>query len=150
VNELAIVTLVGRRIAKVGNHFVFSGKTGECVECALRKVCCDKLEPERVYVILDVRDKLHDCPLHEDGVQLVDAEEAPVKVAVLSQQLFEGTVFTFHPKVCDQWNCPNIEVCIPPGLHEGDRVHVEEVLQKSGLECSRNNRLGCALVRRVF
>lgn len=147
---MTVITLVGKRIAKTGNRFVFSGQTGECRECALRKVCCEKLENERVYVILKVRDKLHDCPLHEDGVQLVEVEEAPVKVAVLSQQLFEGVIFTFHPKVCAQWSCPNIEVCTPTGLNEGDRVHVEEVIQKSGLECSLNQRLGCALVRRVF
>ncbi|MFX1475162.1 MAG: UPF0179 family protein [Promethearchaeota archaeon] len=147
---MAIVTLIGKRIAKTGNIFVFSGQTGECMECALRRVCCEKLEPERVYVVLNVRDKIHDCPLHEDGVQLVDVEEAPVKVAVLSQQLFEGAIFTFQPKDCTQWSCPNIEVCIPTGLNEGDRVHIEEVIQKSGLVCSLNQKLGCALVRRVL
>ena len=147
---MAIITLVGKRIAGVGNRFVFSGIMEECRECALRKVCCDKLEAERVYVVLDVRDKFHECPLHEEGVQLVDVEEASVKVAVQSRQLFEGVIFTFHPYVCDQWECPNIEVCNPTGLSEGDRVHVEEVIRKSGLECSLNKRLGCALVRRVF
>ncbi len=147
---MVIITLVGKKIARVGYSFVFSGETGECSECALRKVCCGKLEAGRVYVILNVRDKFHDCPLHEDGVQLVEVEEAPVKVAILSQQLFEGAIFTFLPNACDQWSCPNIDMCTPTGLNEGDRVQIEEVIQKSGLECSLNRKLGCALVRRVI
>jgi uncharacterized protein (UPF0179 family) len=143
------ITLVGKRIASVGNQFVFSGKTDECRECTLRKVCCDKLEAERVYVIVDVRERFHTCPLHEEGVQLVEVEEASMKITVPSQQLFEGAVFTFHPIACNQWNCPNNEACNPQGLYEGDRVHIEKILQKSGIKCTDNRRLGCALVRRM-
>ncbi len=147
---LAIITLTGKHVARVGNSFVFSGQTGECEGCVLRKVCCGKLETDRVYIIINVRDKIHDCPLHEEGVQLVEVEEASVKVALLSQQLFEGAIFTFQPIACDQWSCANIDSCNPVGLIEGDRVQIVDVIQKSGLECSLNKKLGHALVRRVL
>lgn len=149
VNVLVIITLVGKHVARAGYSFVFSGQSRECRECVLRKVCCDKLELGRVYVITNVRDKLHDCPLHK-GVQLVEVEEAPVKVSVLSQQLFEGAIFTVQPNTCNQENCVNVDLCFPTGISEGDRVQIEEVIKKSGLECSLKRKLGCALVRRVL
>jgi uncharacterized protein (UPF0179 family) len=149
VKVVGIITLVGKQATRAGYSFVFSGQSKECRECVLRKVCCDKLELGRVYVITKVRDKLHNCPLHEE-VQLVEVEEAPVKVAAPSQRLFEGAIFTVQLDTCDQWDCPNRDVCFPTGLIEGDRVQIEEIIKKSGVECSLKRKLGSALVRRVL
>lgn len=146
---MPLVTLIGRHQARVGNKFVYMGRSTTCVECHLRKVCCDKLEPGRVYVVVKVRDRVHDCPIHEGGVQVVDVEESEAEVAIPTHQLFEGVIFTFHPNKCDQWSCPHHDSCNPVGLKEGDRCRVEKVVQKTGLECTRGRKLGLALVRRV-
>jgi uncharacterized protein (UPF0179 family) len=149
VDGVTLVTLVGKRQARVGSEFVYMGRSTKCIECELRKVCCDKLESGRVYSVVAVRDKLHDCPIHEDGVQLVEVEEAPATVTLPSHQLFEGAVFSFHPVPCNEWQCPHNRACNPDGLKEADRCRVEKVLQKGGLDCSRKQKLGLAAVRRV-
>jgi uncharacterized protein (UPF0179 family) len=149
VKGVTLVTLVGKRQARVGSEFVYMGRATKCTECDLRKVCCDKLESGRVYTVVVVRDKLHDCPIHEDGVQLVEVEEASATVTLPSHQLFEGAVFSFHPVHCDEWQCPHNRACNPDGLKEADRCRVEKVLQKTGLDCSRKQKLGLAAVRRV-
>jgi uncharacterized protein (UPF0179 family) len=125
------------------------GRSPKCIDCDLRKVCCDKLEAGRVYSVVGVRDRLHDCPIHEDGVQLVEVEEAPATVTLPSHQLFEGAAFSFHPTPCSEWQCAHHRACNVTGLKEGDRCRVEKVIRKTGLDCSRKQKLGLATVRRV-
>ncbi len=146
---MPLVTLVGKRQAQIGKEFVYLGRSTKCLECPLRKVCCDKLEPDRVYVVTVVRDRTHECPVHEEGVQIVEVEEATEKVALPTHQLFENAVLTFHPHHCDELECPNYEACNPKGLRTEDRCRVEKVLQKANLPCSKERKLGLAIVRRV-
>lgn len=146
---MALITLVGKRQARKGKEFIYLGRSTKCLDCSLRKVCCDKLEPNRVYIVVAVRDKTHDCPVHEEGVQIVEVEEAAVKVALPTHQLFESAVFTFHSHPCDEWECPNYDACNPNGLKEEDRCRVEKVLQKANLTCSQKRKLGLAMVRHV-
>lgn len=149
MNLLTLITLVGKRQARVGNEFVYMGRTTNCIECPLRKVCCDKLEPNRVYRVIGVRERAHDCPIHEEGVQLVEVEEVGATVALPTHQLFEGAVFSLHLQSCDKWDCEHHAACNPPGLRDGDRCRVEKVLKKAALSCSRRRKLGLAEVQRV-
>jgi uncharacterized protein (UPF0179 family) len=146
---MPLVTLVGKRQAQKGKEFVYLGRSTKCLDCPLRKVCCDKLEPGRVYVVVTVRDRTHECPVHEEGVQIVEVEEAAERVAIPTHQLFENAVFTFHPHSCDKWDCPHHDACNPKGLKAEDRCRVEKVIQKANLTCSEKRKLGLAIVRRV-
>ncbi len=146
---MPIITLVGKRQAREGVEFLYMGRATKCIECPLRKVCCDKLEPNRAYTIVGVRDRTHDCPIHEDGVQLVEVIEGERVIALPSPQLFEGVTFTFYTRPCEKRKCEYFGACNPIGLKEGDRCKVESVIQRSGIKCSRRRKIGLAKVRRV-
>ena len=92
MDSVPVITLVGKRQARVGNEFVYMGRTDKCIDCPLRKVCCDKLEPDRVYKVISVREREHDCPIHEGGVQLVEVEESGATMTLPTHQLFEGAL----------------------------------------------------------
>jgi uncharacterized protein (UPF0179 family) len=146
---MTIITLVGKRQARQGVEFLYMGRTTKCIECPLRKVCCDKLEPNRVYTVISVRDRTHDCPIHEEGVQLVEVTEGERIIALPTPQIFEGAAFTFHGRSCDKRKCDYFDACNPVGLKEGDRCRVEAVIQRSGVKCGRRRKIGIARVRRV-
>lgn len=149
VNSVSVITLIGKRQARVGNEFVYMGRTDKCIECPLRKVCCDKLEPDRAYTVISVREREHDCPIHEDGVQLVEVEESGARITLPTHQLFEGAVFTVHVRPCDKWECEYHAACNPTGIKDGDRCRVEKVYKRAGLTCPRRRKLGLADVNRV-
>lgn len=149
VDLVPVITLVGKRQARVGNEFVYMGRAEKCIECPLRKVCCDKLEPERAYRVISVREREHDCPIHEGGVQLVEVEESGATITLPTHQLFEGAVFSVHVRPCDKWDCEYHQACNPIGIKDGDRCRVEKVHKRAGVECSRRRKLGLADVNRV-
>lgn len=146
---VTIITLIGKRQAEAGKEFVYMGRTPQCIECPLRKVCCDKLEPERVYTVISVREREHECPIHEGGVQLVEVQEAGQRITLPTHQLFEGAVFTVHVYPCDQWDCKHHAACNPVGIRDGDRCRVEKVHKRANLKCAKDRKLGLADVQRV-
>lgn len=106
-----VVTLVGIKIAKEGNEFIYYGVANACRNCKLKTVCSN-LEEGRVYKILKLREKKHDCPLHEGGVIAVEVEKIPYEVNVKSQEA-EATSINFKPIRCNEFSCNEYQFCNP-------------------------------------
>ncbi|NQE05000.1 hypothetical protein C5S32_03920 [ANME-1 cluster archaeon GoMg1] len=112
------VTLVGAKLAKAGDEFIFLGLPEKCEECKLKKSCAN-LEVGRRYRIEHVRDEIkHDCYIHEDGVRVVEVTEPPLKVAIDAKHAVKGAKIVFNPAVADY---EESDLCHPTGLKEGDR-----------------------------
>ena len=76
-----VVTLVGEIQAEIGNTLIFRGPLSECRDCK-RKTVCFNLEEGTLYEIVSVRDKHHDCDVHEGGVRVVELKKAPVETSL--------------------------------------------------------------------
>ena len=67
---MTLVTLVGERLANEDEEFVYLGPNNECKNCKLKTVCFN-LKPGRQYKITNVREKQHNCNVHEGNVVVV-------------------------------------------------------------------------------
>ena len=71
-----MITLIGKKLAKEGESFIFYEPAEECSTCRFKASCIDSLEEGHKYTITEVRDVEQKCPIHEDEkVQVVVVEK---------------------------------------------------------------------------
>ncbi|WP_297070007.1 UPF0179 family protein [Thermococcus sp.] len=129
---MAIITLVGEKLARPGVEFIYYGPAEPCRTCKLAGVCVGNLEPGRRYKILRVRSMpSHSCPLHEGKVRVVEVVEPSVEVAVEPRLAIAGSVITLEFSECG--DLEKADLFHPEGLFGGDHVKVIEVL--GDVEC---------------
>ena len=124
---MVIITLVGELQAKKGNTFVYCGPLSECRECKLKTVCFN-LDVGRWYRVSSVREKHHDCKVHEGGVRVVEAEPTGIPASIPARSAMEGITISFEPRQCDSVQCENYRLCHPTGVAGGARYQVSEVI----------------------
>lgn len=139
---MVLVTLVGERQAKVGNKFVFLKVPEECKECRLLNVCFN-LEQGFRYEITGVRDKRHDCKLHEGGVRVVEVKKLSIPVAIPTGHAIEGSSISISP-TCEQRGCEFYQLCSPPNLSSKLKLRIIKVKDK--LKCPEGKDLTEALL----
>jgi uncharacterized protein (UPF0179 family) len=105
-----VVTLVGETQAKVGTAFFFRGPLPECRECK-RKTVCFNLEEGMLYEIIGVREKHHECLIHEGGVRVVELKKAPIKTTIDSKHAIEGSMVSIEKDNCAHRGCENFRAC---------------------------------------
>ncbi|WP_457612132.1 UPF0179 family protein, partial [Methanocaldococcus sp.] len=94
-----MITLIGEKLAKVDEKFIYLGELEECKDCKFKKLC-HSLERGRVYKIKSVRSAVHDCKVHYNGVKLVEVELSEIEACVDSKKALEGLSFSFSPIKC--------------------------------------------------
>lgn len=109
---MALITLVGKKLAKVGNEFVYMGITQKCRNCKLKTVCSN-LQEGRTYKIVKIRNKFHECWLHDGGVVAVEVEKQPALVNIRKEEA-EGTAVEYKAINCDNISCREYENCVTP------------------------------------
>jgi uncharacterized protein len=134
---MVLVTLVGEQLAVEGQEFVYLGSNSECRNCQLKTVCFN-LKPGRNYRITILRDKFHDCNIHEGKVIVVEVEELPLTVAV-TKEPSEGATITIEKKECKNIGCDSFEICTTTALQNGKTHTVKKVYEK--LTCPKNYEL---------
>jgi hypothetical protein len=132
---MALITLVGKKMAKEGEEFVYMGLSQTCKKCRLKTVCSN-LKEGRTYRIVKVRDKEHKCDLHEEGVMVVEVEQLPAEVNIRKEEA-EGTAVAYHPVRCDEVLCKDYDACVP-GIKEKDYKIVETI---GDVDCPKNYKL---------
>ncbi len=125
------VTLVGERMAKEGETFVFVGPQPACRECGL-KAACLSLERGRLYEILKARDVHHPdaCRYHENGVRVVEVGPAQVSASLKARLAVEGSTVEYTRPVCSNHACEHYGRCHPEGLVGPTAVRVIGVGKK--------------------
>jgi uncharacterized protein (UPF0179 family) len=134
---MVLVTLVGEQLAVEGQEFVYLGSNSECRNCQLKTVCFN-LKPGRNYRITKLREKFHECNIHEGKVIVVEVEELPLTVAV-TKELSEGATTTIEKKDCKNIGCDSFEICTTTALQNGKMYTVKKVYEK--LTCPKNYEL---------
>lgn len=146
-DKKSIITLVGLKQARRDFMFLNERHLKECENCDLFKVCIEKLEEGRIYKVVDVREKIFPCSIHEEGVQIVEVVEPNIQTNIEDRLAFPCGIITFSPQLCDKISCSNYGKCVPKGLEAGDRCKVIEVREQ--VECPLNLRLVLAVLQRV-
>jgi hypothetical protein len=138
-DDNVIITLIGKMVANPGYEFVFVGESSECRTCRLKNSCMNLTKGSR-YRVVGVRDApVHECPLHEEGIQAVEVVEVPQKVAIESRKAFEGSKIVYSVIECNEITCPNYGLCHPEGFEEGDKAAIVRVLEP--IKCKKGYSL---------
>ncbi|MDH7517383.1 MAG: UPF0179 family protein [Candidatus Thermoplasmatota archaeon] len=123
---MPLVTLVGEKIAREDNEFIYIGPNNDCRNCKLKTVCFN-LKPGRKYKITKIRDKKHSCSIHEGNTAVVEVIEMPLIVAI-EKNLLEGNTIKIEKKtLCRNIGCSNIELCNNPALQNGKTYAIKNV-----------------------
>lgn len=123
---MVVITLVGELQARKGETFVYCGPLSECRECKLKTVCFN-LDVGRLYRVSSVRQKHHECKIHENGVRVIEAEPIGIPASVPSKSAVEGTMISFEPRQCNSIYCGSYRLCHPLGVASGTKYQVAEV-----------------------
>jgi uncharacterized protein (UPF0179 family) len=122
-----IITLIGTRLAKVGNEFVFKSAAKECQPCKLNKTCLNLNTGSR-YKIVNLRNTAKlECFVHDSGVFAVEVIEAPIRMAIESRKAIKGSKIVFELPPCNNPDCENFPLCRPSGLRQGEKFSIVEV-----------------------
>jgi uncharacterized protein (UPF0179 family) len=141
MDEDTIVTLIGVRMAKPGNVFVFRGKTPDCEGCKLSNTCLN-LDIGGHYKVVDVRDSPPlDCAVHDKGVQAVEVVEAPWTVLLESRMVREGSTIVYEPVMCNETDCDMFDMCQNPGPAPGNKYTIVNVVGEPESECAKEYSL---------
>ena len=140
------ITLVGLKQAKNGFSFMHEGPLKECEGCGVYSVCMTNLEPGRIYRVVDVRDKVFSCKIHEEGARVVEVTELDLEAAIESRLAFPDGVIPYQPQECKGISCVNYRICAPQGLKKGDKYKILEV--KGQVKCPLARSLVLATLRR--
>ena len=135
---MTTITLVGLNQAKKGYEFIYMGSSSECKECRLKNVCFH-LEEGRRYKVTGLRERQHECRLHEEGVRVVEVEMLPLSVAIEDTLAIEGSTVTVEAADCPNLSCKHFHLCNPPGLKKSIKLKVADV--KKGMRCSEGRKL---------
>lgn len=122
-----IITLIGTRLAKVGNEFIFRGAVKDCEGCRFNKTCFS-LNIGSKYRIVNIRNggKL-ECSVHDSGVLAVEVIEAPIVMSLESRKAIKGSKIIYELPSCNLSNCIHYSLCHPSGLKKGEKFTIMDV-----------------------
>jgi len=143
-----IITLIGTKLAKIGNEFIYKGGAKECEPCKLNKTCLS-LNPGSKYRITGIRTggKL-ECFVHDSGVCAVEVIEAPIMMAIESRKAIKGSKIVYEPVSCNLTSCENFVLCRPSGLRSNDKFTIMNVEGDINEPCRKGLSLKIVEVKR--
>src|SRR5659263_279587 len=122
-----IITLIGTRLAKVGNEFIFRGAAKECEPCKFNKTCLG-LNQGSKYKIVNLRNSSKlECFIHDSGVIAVEVIESPIRVAIESRKAIKGSKIAYEQLNCNYPDCDNFALCHPSGIKAGEKFIIIDV-----------------------
>lgn len=125
---MPLVTLIGEKIAKEGTEFVYIGPNNDCRNCKLKTVCFN-LKIGRNYRITKIRDKRHNCNVHEGTTLVVEVEELPI-IAAIDQDLIDKKETKIEKKECQNIGCEYYQFCNNVAIQKERNYKIIKVLEK--------------------
>ncbi|MFX1294336.1 MAG: UPF0179 family protein [Promethearchaeota archaeon] len=138
-----ILTLIGIKLAKKNQKFLFAGPVEECDNCnsSLKSVCIDNLEKGCIYKILEIRKIVHPCPIYEGGGTIVEVQKSPIKTTIDHKLAYEGAIISFKIIDCDEVFCNNYQYCKPIGIIKEDKYKIVKVIGNLSHKCKKGKKL---------
>lgn len=124
---MSTVTLIGTRLAEIGQEFVYNGEATGCEGCPYRSQCLNLTERKR-YRVTEIRKNAQtlDCAVHDTGVRAVEVEPAAVLANVPSRGAYAGSKATLEGP-CPHVECPSHEYCVPDGAQFDTEYRIAEI-----------------------
>lgn len=97
------------------------------------------MEPGSLYEVVALRDTVHECPIHEGSVRVVEVERKPTLAAVPRKYAIDGSTVTFESRRCDNIGCENYLYCVPIGIKNGSRLRITDII--GDIECSSGENI---------
>jgi len=133
------ITLYPSSTASVGREFTYAGEAPECASCKVRAICHD-LKPGHAYRIVALREKEHECAVHDGGkVKVVEYEELPLEIALPVRKAIEGAIITLEGSECSARWCIWAKLCRASYLPKGSKAKVVALGEE--LECHIGQKL---------
>ena len=140
---MTVLTLIGENLAKKGTRFVYLGPAPECKDCKVKGICLS-LEAGKMYEIKNVRDKSHDCSIHNGKAKVVEVEKIPVEAILPAKMAMEGSIIRYGTYECPDLTCPYYEKCHSPGLKDGAKYKVSKI--KKDIKCPNGESMKLVLL----
>ncbi|MHA1268805.1 MAG: UPF0179 family protein [Candidatus Helarchaeota archaeon] len=148
-----IITLIGKKQARIGYRFRYVGSVDECETCndGLRKICQRNLEKRYVYEVIEVRKIKHECKVHNDEVVIVKVRPVPIKVAINSKFAHEGSIIKYSPINCNNLECEYYEFCIPIEFRKNlpKKLRIKKVKERKKGICKINSDFTIVEVEKI-
>lgn len=124
---MTTVTLIGTRLARENQEFVYHGRADACDPCPYKDQCLNLSEGVK-YRVTSVRDNAQtlDCFVHEEGVQAVEVEPVSMSANVPSKNAYAGSRIRLAGP-CPHTDCPSHEYCVPDGVAFDRDYRITEV-----------------------
>lgn len=134
---MPLVTLIGEKLAVEGEEFVYLGANNECRNCKLKTVCFN-LKPGRSYKIIKLREKVHNCNIHDGNVVVVEVSEMPI-TASIDKKAAQGEKIKIDKKECKNIGCNFYEICTNIALQKDKTYTIKKVYEK--IDCPKDHEL---------
>lgn len=141
---MALVTLIGEKIAEKDAEFTYIGPNNDCRNCKLKTVCFN-LKTGRTYKITNIRDKKHSCNIHEGLAVVVEVEELPI-ITCIDKKYGEGMKATLNQKPCKNIGCENYELC-KVSLNKDKEYEIVKVFEE--VKCYLDKKLQKAELKEI-
>jgi uncharacterized protein (UPF0179 family) len=106
---MPLVTLIGEKLAKKDTEFIYIGPNNECKNCKLKTVCFN-LKKGRKYKITNIRDKKHNCNVHEGTAAVIEVQELPI-ITSIDKKHSKGSKEKIKKQECGSIGCTHYELC---------------------------------------
>ena len=134
---MSSITIIGEKLAKKDEEFVFIGPHSDCRNCKLKNICFN-LKQYRQYKIKEVREKRHSCSVHDGDAVVVEVEEQDIETAI-DKKYMKGSAITFEENDCDDELCPYFDLCTNKALQPGKKYTIETIVET--IPCSKGKSL---------
>lgn len=122
---MPLVTLIGEKLAKEGNEFVYLRANNDCRSCKLKTVCFN-LKPGRRYQITKIRNKRHSCNVHDGNTAVVEVMEMPI-TAIIDKKISEEYTTKIEKKECGNIGCIHYELCNNIALQKNKNYKITKI-----------------------
>jgi len=129
---MPLVTLIGEKLAKEGNEFIYIGPNNDCRNCKLKTVCFN-LKTDRHYKITKIRDKRHSCNVHDGNAAVVEVQELPI-IAAIDKKHSEGDTIKTEKKECGNIGCTYYELCNNTALKKDKNYKITKIYDET-IDC---------------
>lgn len=127
---MPLVTLIGERLAEKGKEFVYIGPNNECKNCKLKTVCFN-LKSGKKYKITNIRDKKHNCNVHEGTAAVIEVQEQPI-ITSIDKKYDEKSNSKIEKKNCGSIGCMHYEIC-NVNIEKGKKYKIIKIFEE--IEC---------------
>ena len=131
------VTLIGSLQAKKGYEFIFYGPLQECKNCKLTHICYN-LKPYNTYQIQKVRNKKHNCSIHEGSAVVVEVIRKPI-ITAIDKKYSKGSKTTINKIQCEEKLCPYHKFCTTPAVKPDVKYKINKILEE--INCPKNKSI---------